>query len=93
MKACFDGMRRNATGRMNDLGQEIKELLEMAIDGKYFELEDFENLVDSFNSSAGAVDALNCLYDDNIEDDMNDLSELIDISLIEFEEFKEDEGI
>ena len=83
-------MRRNATGRMNDLGQEIKELLEMAKDSKYFEIEDFENLVDSFNSS---VDALNCLYDDNIEDDMNDLSELIDISLIEFEEFKEDEGI
>lgn len=83
-------MRRNATGRMNDLGQEIKELLEMAKDSKYFEIEDFENLVDSFNSS---VDALNCLYDDNIEDDMNDLSELIDISLIEFEDFKEDEGI
>lgn len=81
-------MRRNATGRMNDLGQEIKELLEMAKDSKYFEIEDFENLVDSFNSSAGAVDALNCLYDDNIEDDMNDLSELI-----EFEDFKEDEGI
>lgn len=40
MKACFDGMRRNATGRMNDLGKEIRELLEMAIDGKYFELED-----------------------------------------------------
>ncbi len=93
MKACFDGMRRNATGRMNDLGQEIKELLEMAKDSKYFEIEDFENLVDSFNSSAGAVDVLNCLYDDNIEDDMNDLSELIDISLIEFEDFKEDEGI
>ena len=91
MKACFDGMRRNATGRMNDLGSEIKELLEMAKDGKYFEIEDFENLIDSFNNSAGAVDVLNCLYDDNIEDDMNDLSELIDICLIEIEDYKEEE--
>lgn len=89
MKACFDGMRKNATRRMNDLGSEIKELLEMAKNGRYFEIEDFENLIDSFNSSAGAVDVLNCLYDDNIEDDMNDLSELINIDLIEIEDFKE----
>lgn len=91
MKACFDGMRKNATRRMNDLGSEIKELLEMAKNGRYFEIEDFENLIDSFNSSAGAVDVLNCLYDDNIEDDMNDLSELINIDLIEIEDFKESE--
>ena len=85
MKANFDGMRRNATSRMNDLGQEIKELLEMAKDGKYFELEDFEDLVNSFNNSAGAVDVLNCLYDDSIEDDMNDLSDVLNIDLIELE--------
>ena len=86
MKANFDGMRRNATSRMNDLGQEIKELLEMAKDGKYFELEDFEDLVYSFNNSAGAVDVLNCLYDDSIEDDMNDLSDVLNIDLIELED-------
>lgn len=86
MKANFDGMRRNATARMNDLGYEIKELLEMAKDGKYFELEDFEDLVNSFNSSAGAVDVLNCLYDDSIEDDMNDLSDVLNIDLIELED-------
>lgn len=91
MKACFDEMRRNATGKMNDLGQEIKELLEMAKDGKYFEIEDFENLVDSFNKSAGSVDVLNCLYDDNVEDDMNDLSDEIEIQLIEIEDFKKKE--
>lgn len=82
MKACFDGMRRNATRRMNDLGYEIKQLVEMAEDGKYFELEDFENLIESFNNSAGAVDVFNCLYDNNIEDDINDLSEELEIYLI-----------
>lgn len=86
MKANFDGMRRNATNRMNDLGQEIKELLEMAKDGKYFELEDFENLINYFNNSAGAVDVLNCLYDDSIEDDINDLSDVLNIDLIELED-------
>ena len=86
MKANFDGMRRNATNRMNDLGEEIKELLEMAKDGKYFEIEDFENLINYFNSSAGAVDVLNCLYDDSIEDDMNDLSDVLNIDLIELED-------
>lgn len=86
MKACFDGMRRNATRRMNDLGCEIKELLEMAEDGKYFDKDDFANLIEYFNSSAGAVDIFNCLYDNNIEDDMNDLSDEICIDLIEFEE-------
>lgn len=82
MKACFDGMRTNATRRMNDLGNEIKELLEMAKDGKYFEIEDFENLVKYFNNCAGAVDVFNCLYDDSVEDDMNDLSYELEINLI-----------
>ena len=91
MKVSFDGMRRNATSRMNDLGSEIRELLEMVKDGKYFEIEDFENLIDSFNCSAGAVDVLNCLYDDNIQDDMNDLSDLINIDLIELEEIGEED--
>lgn len=86
MKANFDGMRKNATRRMNDLGSEIKKLLEMAKDGKYFEIEDFENLINSFNNSAGAVDVLNCLYDDNIEDDMNDLSDELRINLLNEEE-------
>lgn len=83
MKANFDGMRRNATNRMNNLGQEIKELLKMAQDGKYFELDDFESLVNSFNNSAGAVDVFNCLYDDSVEDDMNDLTDILNIDLIE----------
>ena len=85
MKANFDGMRKNATNRMNDLGQEIKELLEMAKVGKYFEIEDFEDLINSFNSSAGAVDVFNCLYHDSIDDDINDLSEVLNIDLIELE--------
>lgn len=91
MKANFDGMRKNATHRMNYLGYKIKELLEMAKDGKYFVVEDFEDLINSFNSSAGAVDVLNCLYDNNVEDDINDLSDLINIDLIEVEEIQEEE--
>lgn len=86
MKVSFDGMRKNATSSMNVLGSEIKELLEIAKDGRYFELDDFEELINSFNNSASSVDIFNCLYDDNIEGDMNDLSELISIDLINEEE-------
>lgn len=86
MNVNFDGMRKNATSRMNDVAYEFQQLVEMAKDGKYFDLKDFDELVESFNNAAGSVDIFNCLYDDNIENDMNDLSEDISINLVKLEE-------
>lgn len=82
MNVNFDGMRKNATSRMNDVSYEIQQLIKKAEDGAYFDLEDFEELAESFNNAAGSVDVFNCLYDENIDNDMNDLSDCISIDLI-----------
>ena len=92
MKVSFNGLRRNATSDMNQLGDEIKELLNKSKQGIFFEIEDLEELVESFNAAASCVDMFNCLYDDNIKDDMDDLSDDIEIQNIDIEDFKEDGG-
>ena len=90
MKVSFNGMRRNATDSMNELASAIKEVIEL----KSHEEVDNDlkkKLIDCFNDSAMRVDFFNCLYDDSVDGDMDDLSDLSVDRLEEFEEDKEDE--
>lgn len=90
MKVSFNGMRRNATDSMNELAGAIKEVIELK---SYEEVDNDlkKKLIDCFNDSAMRVDFFNCLYDDSVDGDMDDLSDLSVDRLEEFEEDKEDE--
>ena len=85
MEANFDGMRRIATSNMNELGKFLEE--EILIMDNY-DIDDAikEKLVKAFNDAAQSVDVMNCLYDDAVVDDMNDLSEVLEIKLLELAE-------
>ncbi|WP_041963431.1 hypothetical protein [Sulfurospirillum cavolei] len=90
MKANFDNMRILATGNMNELGRVLKEKI-LIMDNYYIDDELKQEIVTAFNNTACRVDSLNCLYDDNIPDDVNDLSETIEVERLELEEKEEDE--
>lgn len=81
MEANFDGMRRNATANMNELGKFLEEKI-LSKDSYDISDELKEKLVKAFNDAAQSVDVMNCLYDDTSEDDMNDLSEVLEIKLL-----------
>lgn len=85
MEANFDGMRRNATANMNELGKFLEEEI-LIMDNYYIDDEIKEKLVKAFNDAAQSVDVMNCLYDDAVVDDMNDLSEVLEIKLLELAE-------
>ncbi len=85
MKANFDNMRRTATAQMNVLQQVLNvQILSMANYGE--ESARQVEIAEAFNDLAYSVDMLNCIYDDDIEDDANDLSEELEIKRLEFEE-------
>ena len=90
MNVSFNGMRRNATASMNELASAIKEAIELK---SYEEVDDDlkKKLISCFNDSAMRVDFFNCLYDDNVVGDMDDLSDLSVDRLEEFEEDKEED--
>lgn len=90
MNVNFNGMRRNATDSMNELSGVIKEVIELK---SYEEVDNDlkKRLIDCFNDSAMRVDFFNCLYDDTVDGDMDDLSDLSVDRLEEFEKDKEDE--
>lgn len=85
MEANFDGMRRIATSNMNELGKFLEEKI-LIMDN--YDIDDAikEKLVKAFNDAAQSVDVMNCLYDDAVVDDMNDLSEVLEIKLLELAE-------
>lgn len=85
MEANFDGMRRIATSNMNELGKFLEEEI-LIMDNYYIDDEIKEKLVKAFNDAAQSVDVMNCLYDDAVVDDMNDLSEVLEIKLLELAE-------
>lgn len=85
MEANFDGMRRIATSNMNVLGKFLEEEI-LIMDNYYIDDEIKEKLVKAFNDAAQSVDVMNCLYDDAVEGDMNDLSEVLEIKLLELAE-------
>lgn len=72
MNASFDGMRRNATRSMNKLHDILKDILE-----EYDLYEHHhQSLIEAFNNAAQNVDMFNCLYDDEVQGDVNNLSDL-----------------
>ena len=76
MKASFNGMRKNATANMNKLHSVLKEVLS-DMDNDSLENE----IIEAFNNSAQSVDVMNCLYDPNVKDDMDDLSDFQEANL------------
>lgn len=79
MKTNFDGMRKKATVDMNNLFTILDRVI------VHFDIDDWENglLKERYNAAAQSVDMMNCLHDNSVEDDMNDLSHL---SINRFEE-------
>ena len=84
MKVSFDGLRTNATRSMNKLHDVIKDVIES--DDIYD--SEKEELIEKFNEAAMFVDTFNCLYDDNVEDDMNNMA---DLSIDRLNDLEEDE--
>jgi len=84
MKASFNGMRKNATANMNKLHSVLKEVLS-DMDNDSLENE----IIEAFNNSAQSVDVMNCLYDPNVKDDMDDLSDFISVNRLIFSDEKE----
>lgn len=91
MKTNFDNMRRQATASMNELGQVLKEEILIVTDSYYIDDELKQKIITAFNQAAEQVDLLNCLYDDAVEDDSNDLSDVIEVERLELEDAAEDE--
>lgn len=89
MRVSFDGMRRNATSSMNRLHTVIDDIL-ATTDEYDISATKREELTESFNDAAMFVDSFNCLYDDNVEDDMTNLSDL-EIKRLEIENKEEEE--
>ena len=74
MKVNFNGMRKAATSDMNRLHSVLDELLSKHSD-TLFSYER-EEIIEAYNQAAQSVDMFNCLYDDNVEGDMDDLSDM-----------------
>ncbi len=53
--------------------------------------KDREDLIKEFNEAAMFVDCMNCLYDDDVDGDMNDLSDLNISRLEDLQENEEEE--
>lgn len=84
MTVSFDGLRKNATRSMNDLHITLNKIIT-----EYDMYErDRENLIKEFNEAAMFVDCMNCLFDDNVEGNMTDLS---DLSISRLEDLETDE--
>lgn len=90
MNVSFDGMRKNATCSMNELASVVKEIIELE---SYEEVDNDlkKRLINCFNDSAMYVDFFNCLYDDDVNGDFNNLSDLSIDRLKYFQEDEEDE--
>lgn len=72
MNVSFDGLRTNATRSMNRLQDVIKGIIE---NDDIYDSEK-EELIEKFNEAAMFVDTFNCLYDDKVEDDFNNMEDL-----------------
>lgn len=82
MQASFDGMRRGATNGMNSLHGVLSEVLKLdSYDGIRDDLK--ERLIEAYNNAAQSVDVMNCLYDPNVEGDMNDLSDVLSVDRLD----------
>ena len=84
MNVSFDGLRTNATRSMNRLHDTLKGIIE---NDDIYDYEK-EELLEKFNEAAMFVDSFNCLFDPDVEDDMNCMDEL---SIDRLEEPEEEE--
>lgn len=89
MNVSFDGMRKNATRSMDELCSVLKEVIALK---SYEEVDDNmkQRIIEAFNDSAMRVDFFNCMFDDTVDGDMNDLSDLCVDRLDDLEEEEED---
>lgn len=90
MNVSFDGLRRNATNSMNRLW----DVLNTVIDEDTHQRIDIDlkkEIIEKFNQAAMFVDTFNCLYDDSVEGDMNNLSDLSISRLKDLEDLEEEE--
>lgn len=83
MKISFDGMRITATASMNALHETIFEIIED--DDICSGIK--EDLIKRFNDAAMDVNFFNCLYDNEVEDDFNEMD---DLSIKRFENMEVD---
>ena len=72
MKVNFDNIRRKTTNEFNNLGDYIEN--HMNEYGYY--TEKAEKVVAAYNNLRNMIIALNCLHDDEVADDVNDLADL-----------------
>jgi len=82
MRVNFDNMRRRTTRDFNKLGNVLDNFLEQ-YDWEILS-EDKEEIITSYNELRSAIASLNCLYDDAIDGDMDDLSNELDVLRIKF---------
>ena len=89
MKVSFNGLRKNATRSMNTLHGKVDNILKAYGDDIYD--SDKEELVEIFNQAAMFVDSFNCLFDAEVEGDMDDLSDEIQVHRLELKEDEDKE--
>lgn len=82
MNVNFDGLRRNATYAMNKLHDILNTVLDENTHQK-IDNDLKKEIIEKFNQAAMFVDTFNCLYDDSVDGDMNDLSEKLCIDRLE----------
>lgn len=87
MNVSFDRLRKNATRSMNDLHSTLNKII---TEYDMYE-KDRENLIKEFNEAAMFVDCMNCLFDNDVEGDINNLSDLSISRLEDLDENEEDE--
>lgn len=89
MNVSFDGLRKNATNAMNRLYDVLNTVLDEDTHQK-IDTDLKEEIIEKFNQAAMFVDTFNCLYDDSVEGDMNNLSYLSISRLEDLEENEEE---
>ena len=72
MKVSMDGLRINATRSMTDLYYAIEE----ALNDDWIDDSVKQNLKDKYDDAARMLTTFNCLYDDRVEDDFNNMSDV-----------------
>ena len=84
MNVSFDGLRKNATRSMIELKGVLEQVLQLE---SYEEVDDNmkKEIAESFNDAKMFVSTFNCLHDDNVDGDFNDLSDM-DIEGLDFME-------
>ena len=74
MKVNFDNIRKKTTKEFNELGKGLDKLLEQ-YDWEVLD-KDMQEIVAKYNNLREMIITLNCLHDDEVADDINDLANL-----------------